>query len=146
LRRQTNPDLSPRGIDKKTISPTIVLLRESCGFGSQLAPLLEVIARPNHWDRQPARQRHSATADYSENSRFRPEVWTHFCNRHPTFEKPAAESSMWVALPGTDGMIAQYIARKAVGIFVRPPRGSAMEDKDRELARWLQRLSDELGL
>lgn len=52
---------------------------------------------------------------------------------------------MWAALPGTDAVLVQYIARSAVGIFVRPPRGGAMEDMGRELGPWLQRLSEELG-
>jgi hypothetical protein len=112
---------------------------------SPLAPLFEVIERPNNWDRQLAQQKRSVEAGLSDLGQHRLEFWTHFCNRHPAYGKPAATSSMWAALPGTDAVLVQYIARSAVGIFVRPPRGGAMEDMARELGPWLQRLSEELG-
>lgn len=41
--------------------------------------------------------------------------------------------------------MVQYIARSAVGVFVRLPRGDSMENLARELRLWLQRLSKELG-
>lgn len=46
---------------------------------------------------------------------------------------------------GTDAALVQYIARSAVGISVRSPRGGAVEDMARDLEPRLKRLSQELG-
>ena len=112
---------------------------------SPFAPLFEVIERPNNWERQLADQRRSVEGSRSELGQHRLDFWTHFCNRHPVYGKPDAASSHWAALPGSDGVVVQYLARSAVGVFVRPRRGGSMEDLGRELAPNLDRLSADLG-
>lgn len=112
---------------------------------SPLAPLFEVIERPNNWDRQVAEQKRAVEGSLSELGQHRLAFWTHLCQRHPWFGTPDAASSHWVELPGTEAVAVQYIAKDAVGIFVRPRRGRSMEELGRELEPYLEHLSAELG-
>lgn len=112
---------------------------------SPFAPLFEVIERPNNWDRQVAQQKRTAEGNLSQLGQHRLAFWTHLCQRHPWFGDPDAASSHWVELPGTEAVTVQYIAKDAVGIFVRPRRGRSMEELGRELEPYLERLSAELG-
>jgi hypothetical protein len=66
---------------------------------SPLAPLFEVVERPNNWDRQVAQQKREVEGHLSDLGQHRREFWTHFCSRHPVYGKPAATSSMWATLP-----------------------------------------------
>lgn len=112
---------------------------------SPLAPLFEVIERPNNWDRQVAQQKRTAEGSLSELGQHRLAFWTHLCQRHPSFGTPDAASSHWVELPGIEAVAVQYIAKDAVGIFVRPRRGRSMEELGQELEPYLELLSTELG-
>jgi hypothetical protein len=112
---------------------------------SPLAPLFEVLERPNNWDRQVAQKKRTAEGDLSELGQHRLAFWTHLCERHPWFGKPDAASSHWVELPGTEAVAVQYISKNGVGIFVRPRRGRSMEELGRELEPYLEGLSQELG-
>ncbi|WP_424688006.1 hypothetical protein [Erythrobacter sp.] len=112
---------------------------------SPLAPLFEVIEGPNSWDRRVTRERRAVEGSLSDLGQQRLAFWEHFLNRHPGHGEPDAASSRWTSLPGTDGMVVQYIAKSAVGVFVRPPRGGTIEELAQELQPWLAQLSAELS-
>ncbi|MDT0506919.1 hypothetical protein [Novosphingobium sp. MMS21-SN21R] len=112
---------------------------------SPLAPLFEVVERPNNWDRRLAQQRRTAEGNLTELGQHRLEFWSHFCGRYPVYGAPDAASSRWAALPGTDAVVVQYLSRRGVGVFVRPRRGGSMEDLTNELAPWLEQLTAHLG-
>lgn len=137
-----------RWLNEHTVDPFAffaVKLRVVRIGNSPLAPLFEVIERPNSWDRQVAQQKRTAEGDLSELGQHRLAFWTHLCDRHPWFGKPDAASSHWLELPGTEAVVVQYISKDAVGVFVRPRRGRSMEELGRELEPYLERLSTELG-
>lgn len=137
-----------RWLNEHTVEPFAffaVRLRVVRIADSPFAPLFEVAERPNNWERQLAQQKRSVEGNLTDLGKHRLEFWTYFCARHPDFGKPAATSSLWATLPGTDAVVVVYIARNAVGVFVRPPRGGSIEDVAREFAPWLNQLSDELG-
>ena len=112
---------------------------------SPFAPLFEVVERPNNWDRKLAEKKREVSGSRSELGQHRLEFWTHFCARHQQYGEPDAASSRWSALPGTDGVVVTYLAKNAVGVFVRPKRGNAMEELGQELAPYLESLSEQLG-
>lgn len=112
---------------------------------SPLAPLFEIIERPNNWDRQLAQQKRTAEGNLSELGQNRRQFWTHFCGKYPSYGTPDAASSRWSILPGTDAVVVQYLARDSVGVFVRPRRGGAMEDLAIELAPYLAALATRLA-
>ena len=136
-----------RWLNEHTVDPFAffaVKLRVVRIADSPFAPLFEVVERPNNWDRQVAEQKRAVEGSRSELGQHRLNFWTHVCNRHPIFGRPDAASSHWAVLPGTEGVVVQYLARNSVGIFVRPPRGGSMEDLGLELAPYLDMLSTEL--
>ena len=137
-----------RWLNEHTVDPFAffaVRLRVVRIADSPFAPLFEVVERPNNWDRQLADQRRSVEGSRSELGQHRLDFWTHYCNRHPVYGTPDAASSRWAALPGTDAVVVQYLAKSAVGVFVRPPRGGSMEDLGRELEPHLEGLSSTLA-
>lgn len=112
---------------------------------SPFAPLLEVIERPNQWNRQVSETRRAVEGDRSQLGEHRLAFWTHFCARKPDYGAPGAGSARPVALPGTDLVAVQYLSRNGVGIFVRPPRGGSPEELERVVRPHLNRLSADLG-
>ncbi len=137
-----------RWLNEHTVDPFAffaVRLRVVRIDGSPFAPLFEVIERPNNWDRKLSEKKRTIDAGRTELGEHRLAFWTHFFERYPIYGTPHAASSHWAALPGTDAVVVQYIARGGVGVFVRPPRGGSMEDVGRELAPWLDQLSAVLG-
>lgn len=90
---------------------------------SPLAPLFEVIERPNNWDRQVASVRRDSEAGMSELGQFRLNFWTHFCSLYPDDREPAAISTRWCPLPGSDAVVVQFLAQNRVGVFVRSDHG-----------------------
>lgn len=112
---------------------------------SPYAPLFEVVERPNNWDRQVSLRKRAVEGDRSELGEHRLAFWTHFCTRHPAYGPAGAASSMWVALPGTDMLLVQYLSRSGVGLFVRPPRGGSPEELESVVGPHLEALAGELG-
>ena len=112
---------------------------------SPFAPLFEVIERPNNWDRQVSETKRAVEGDLTDLGQHRLAFWTHVSGRHPRFGKPDAASSHWAALPGTDAVVVQYLAKTGVGVFVRPRRGRPMEELARELQPSLDQLAQEVG-
>ena len=93
---------------------------------SPIAPLFEVLARPNGWDRQ-IQQQVRGSGQLSELSQWRMRFWECLLQQHP--EQAAwggrdATSSHWRPVPGTDLVVAIYLAQQSVGLFVRGPRRS----------------------
>ncbi len=93
---------------------------------SAFAPLFEVVERPNNWDRQISAAKRE-NRELSELGQFRSDFWLKFAEVFPD-TVPGAASSQWVALPGTDAVLVQYVSRKGVGLFVRADRGSSAEE------------------
>lgn len=137
-----------RWLNEHTVDPFAffaIRLRAVRIGDSPLAPLFEVLERPNNWDRRLSEKKRTIEVGRSELGEHRLAFWTHFLERHPIYGSPHAASSHWAALPCTDAVVVQYIAKQGVGVFVRPPRGGSMEDVGSELAPWLDQLSVALG-
>lgn len=137
-----------RWLNEHTVDPFAffaVKLRVVRIGDSPYAPLFEVVERPNNWDRQLAEKKREVEGGRTELGQHRLDFWTHFCARHPEFGAPDAASSRWAELPGTDGVIVQYLAKNEVGVFVRPRRGELMESLGEELEPHLAALSETTG-
>lgn len=114
---------------------------------SPLAPVFEVLARPNEWNRrlhaiaQESRQ-------ISELGQFRQKFWKHFVERHPNTAEvpvPYAGSSYWRRPTKQELYVAQYVGRNAVGLFIRPFRGGdpqTLYDHLNNRAEWLDERLD----
>lgn len=113
---------------------------------SPLAPLFEVVERPNNWDRSVAGKRREAESDRTALGQFRLDFWTNYCERYPGAGRPDAASSRWVDLPDTSLKLVLYVAKDRVGVFVRPGRGCSRDEMREELNRRAETLQQRLGL
>lgn len=112
---------------------------------SPVAPVLEVVARPNWWDRH---AQASAQQKLSERGQQRHNFWAHLIARHPEEAAngpPSAATSRWLPLESVDLVIARYISQKYVGLFVRGPRGAQPSEVFDQLAPYAELLGQRLG-
>lgn len=114
---------------------------------SPLAPVFEVLVRPNEWERR-LQEVAQASRPQSEASRFRQDFWAHLLARHPDerqFGEAGATSSRWRYLEDLDLAIALYVGKEQVGIFVRGPRGADGHEIAARLEPHAERLVERTG-
>ena len=115
---------------------------------SPIAPLFEIVAKPNNWDRQIQKQVRS-TGELSELSKWRLRFWEQLVERHPEQEEwdgRLATSSHWRQVPNSDIWVSIYIGKKEVGLFVRGGRSTDREDIFRQLEPHQENLEKSLGV
>ena len=113
---------------------------------SPLAPIFEVMAKPNEWERQ----LHAAAPrrpELSELAALRKAFWDDYLERHPQDSeigvRPSAASSIWLPLePDEQLNVSLWVGKSEVGLFVRGPRGAS--DGGALVAR-LEPLAAEVG-
>lgn len=116
---------------------------------SPMAPVFEVLARPNNWDRQvQAAQRNST--DLSDIGKFRRAFWESYLEKHPSDAalgvSETAASSVWLEVEAPNAInVAIWIAKTRVGVFVRGPRGSDGSDLAPRLKLVAAQLEEKLG-
>ncbi len=106
---------------------------------SPRVPLFEVLERPSAWDR--ALRRH-VDGDKSELTRFRREFWTRYAEQYPDDGVSAGygASSFWIAIKSAELTLAPYVAKGAVGVWLRGGRDESPEVVRKRIQRWEQGL------
>jgi hypothetical protein len=115
---------------------------------SPLAPIFDVIERPNTWNRS-VRQTALEATERSDLGEFRSAFWRHFLARHPTEQSggaPGATSSRWRPPTPKGFVVAQYLAKDGVGLWVRGVRGVANADTAKALEPYRDVLEGGLGV
>ncbi|MFN9435492.1 MAG: hypothetical protein ACK6DC_11220 [Planctomycetota bacterium] len=95
---------------------------------SPIAPVLEVLERPNEWERAVHR---AAQAEISEQGQLRQEFWRHYLALFPTeeaFGPPNAANSRWHSLRESNLIISQFLSDTRLGLFVRGLRNAESEE------------------
>lgn len=112
---------------------------------SPLAPIFEVIAKPNNWERQVRNVREGSK---SENVKKYREFWTHYAQRHPRdgVRGNHGSANFWIRRQKDAPAIslAFSYASGHVGIFFTP-RGLSREEKKAWLGDRQQVISETLG-
>ena len=96
---------------------------------SPLAPVFDVVERPNEWDRRV--QQISRQGELSATGRFRRDFWAHFASRKPgrlALRPGYAASAVWNRVEEADVHIAQYLAFNSVGIYLVGNRNETLAD------------------
>ena len=97
---------------------------------SQLAPVFEVLERPNEWNRQV--QEYSQSGELSEPGKFRRAFWDHFavrCPQAPGLQPGYAGSNVWHRVVEGAGLrVVQYLGRNSVGVYITGKWGENQED------------------
>lgn len=148
------PHLSAiRWLNEHTVDPFAffaIKLRVVRIGDSPLAPIFDVVERPNNWER------HIQTVvrgreEMSEVGKFRQSFWDFFLKRHPDLAHPNGGSTalpnLWRDIPGTRATFGPYISKRGVGIFLRgiPPAEETPLVHDR-LSAHASRIRAELGV
>lgn len=89
---------------------------------SPLAPVFEVVERPNTWERKLARRRNEAT---SELTRLREAFWNQYLDRYPGTFKPSRGSNIWMPMLSDRSVcLSMYLAARECGMFLRGGHGA----------------------
>lgn len=96
---------------------------------SPLAPILDVVAKPNEWERQLQAQAPKAN-EMSSLGQFRRDFWDAYLTAHPEDAElgvaPTAASSVWISVePDAALNVALWVGRTKTGLFIRGPRGTS---------------------
>lgn len=95
---------------------------------SQLAPVFDVLERPNEWNRQV--QKLSQTGELSERGKFQQEFWAHCVSRWknaPKLRSGYALPNLWhQKVAGPELKVVQYVSNKGVGVYL----GGKTQDED----------------
>ena len=117
---------------------------------SAIAPLFEVVAKPNGWDRQLQQQVVATKAgELSDLGQFRLAFWSKFLELYPDQVqwKPAdADSVRWHPLKTSQLVVVIYISVNGCGIFVRGRRGQKLEESKQLLLAHQGALEQRLGV
>jgi hypothetical protein len=116
---------------------------------SPLAPIFDVVARPNNWERRlnhvnPSRE---TRATLSER---RYKFWQAFLERVPSELKRSGpanyRSNRWRIIDKPPAIISMYTATDSVGIFLRAPQNGSHEEMRELLASKAEIISERLGI
>ncbi|MCT0210296.1 MAG: DUF4268 domain-containing protein [Cyanobium sp.] len=116
---------------------------------SPIAPLFEVVAKPNGWDRKLQQQVASQTGELSTLGQFRLAFWSKLLELYPDQSQwgPAdAASSRWQPLKNSSLVVVTYISVYRCGIFVRGKRGQPLEESKALLLFHQEALEKRLGV
>ncbi|MFQ6539407.1 MULTISPECIES: hypothetical protein [Aphanothece] len=116
---------------------------------SPVAPLFEVVAKPNGWDRQLQQQVASKTGELSSLGQFRLAFWSKLLELHPEqaqWGSANAASSRWHPLKNSSLVVVTYISVDCCGIFVRGRRGQSLEESRDLLLEHQQELEQRLAV
>ena len=115
---------------------------------SPLAPIFEVIAKPNNWERQ---VRHERTGPGSEIVKRRREFWTHYARRYPGdgVKANSGHSNSWIRPRNEAPAISLGFGYASSEVYIffttQPQRGFSQDALDEWLSEHRQIISDRLG-
>lgn len=113
---------------------------------SKLAPVFEVLERPNQWQRQA--QQINRSGELSENGRFRREFWAHLASRipdAPRLQPGYAGSYARHGIEDADISIVQFLSRDRVGVYLSGRRGESPEAARTRIEPYAERLREALS-
>ena len=113
---------------------------------SQLAPVFDVIERPNEWDRTVGTITRSGSLSLV--GQFRRDFWAHFAKVLPDAPGPNpghAASYVYYRVEAADLDISQYIAQSKVGVYLTGKNGREDADVKKRIAQYTDTLAKELG-
>lgn len=110
---------------------------------SALAPVFNVLQRPNEWDRQI-----EADTGLTEIGKFRRDFWAHLANRRPEAPnlRPGHAGSYvrhWVE--ETDLYVIQYLSSNSVGVYLVGNVNESAGTVQPKVERYRSALKDALG-
>ena len=109
---------------------------------SQLAPVFDVLERPNEWER---RIQNASRRKLTETGIFRRDFWAHFVSKvsdAPSLRPDYAASSIWYPVEESNLQIVLYLAYNSVGVFLRGERNEPDTDVLKRIEPFVARLAE----
>lgn len=116
--------------------------------GSPLAPVFDVIERPNDWERRlhAVAPRSGPLTQHGQRALA---YWTRYMELHPQEAERSGDAnaalSRWRTVPGLNLKLSLFVARDHVGVIIRGPHGVSAEQTMARLEPHWQRLLAALG-
>ena len=114
---------------------------------SPIAPVFEIVLKPNEWERQ-LQAISKETKQPSKLGQFRHEFWSFYLKRFPeeaSFGEASLGSNRRRTFPELKVDISYYVSRQSVGIFLTKPRGGSDIETDTVLLKHEDELYHHLG-
>jgi hypothetical protein len=115
---------------------------------SALAPLFEVLEKPNGWERS-LHQEVRASVQSGDLANLRRAFWHRYTQLYPEIaEQPArgGNSSRWLEMPNRPVIISRYKAAEEVGIFIRGLGGVDAQTRAEVVAPYVPQMIERLGI
>lgn len=114
---------------------------------SPVAPLFEVVERPNEWDRQVhAAEENSGNSRVSELRKFRNDFWHSYVQSYPEDIDLRPEHASANVFHHIEGMIiSQWLGQRRVGIYMRANDPRYNEKQRQEVEMHVEALRKEFG-
>ena len=115
---------------------------------SPLAPLFEVLEKPNAWDRT-LQQETRANAEVSERAMTRRAFWARYGELYPyvaDMKLYGGGSSTWIELSERRVVISRYKSKSGVGIFLRGLGKESLENRAARIEPFVDALEARLGV
>ena len=101
---------------------------------SPLAPIFDIMAKPNEWERQ-LQAYAPRTGEMTEIGAFRQSFWKSYLERHPEDRALGIEpvgTNVWIEVEAPNAVvISMWAGRKGIGLFIRGPRGASEQVLER---------------
>ena len=113
---------------------------------SPLAPVFDVIERPNGWDRTVGEITRSGSL--SRVGQFRRDFWAHLARVLPDAPGPRsgyAASNVYYWVEPADLYICQYLAQREVGVYLTGKNGRGDADVKKRISQYTDAIVRELG-
>lgn len=111
---------------------------------SPLAPVFEVLERPNEWDRRV--QESTRTGELTALGQFRRNFWNHVASKYPSeVRRDYAAGYVRHHVEGVELAITLYLAQREVGVFFFDKRGESEKNQQARIRPYRKALEKELG-
>lgn len=112
---------------------------------SPLAPVFEVLERPNEWDRRV--QESARTGELSERGQFWRAFWSHVAAKYPKEVRPNYAAAVVRHDVEEAGLVVtQYVARNEVGLYLGGRRRERNKDVLARVKPYRKALQEKLGV
>jgi hypothetical protein len=116
---------------------------------SPLAPIFEVLSRPNNWERQ-IQARSRASGEMSEEGKRNRDFWQAYLDRHPEDSEigfiASGITNVWLKVDAAVPLsVSVFKTRKSVGVFVRGRFGADSDQVIGFLEPYATMLEEKLG-
>ena len=110
---------------------------------SPFAPVLEVVEKPNNWERM---LRTRANSIESPLTGMRRRFWDRYLAKHEGVFKPTRDANIWIPMLRDNSVVlSMYVARNACGMFLRGSTSTHGEEFESILSQYAKELDQVFG-